>query len=80
VIHEEDDDVTEGLQGALRDEGIEVVLNAKVKSVSGISGNSVRLLLNRTAWIVLWREPISWSRPGGCRIRKTSDSTLPELS
>ncbi len=36
VIHHEDDDVTEGLQQLFQDEGIEFVLNASVKSVSGV--------------------------------------------
>jgi pyruvate/2-oxoglutarate dehydrogenase complex dihydrolipoamide dehydrogenase (E3) component len=47
VIHNEDDDVTEGLQNLFRDEGIETVLNAKVKSISGISGKLVRVILEQ---------------------------------
>jgi pyruvate/2-oxoglutarate dehydrogenase complex dihydrolipoamide dehydrogenase (E3) component len=47
VIHREDDDITEGLQSLLQDEGVEFVLNAKVKSVSGISGQSVRVTLEQ---------------------------------
>ena len=47
LIHREDDDVTEGLQSLFQDEGIELVLNAKVKSVSGISGQSVRVALEQ---------------------------------
>jgi pyruvate/2-oxoglutarate dehydrogenase complex dihydrolipoamide dehydrogenase (E3) component len=47
VIHNEDDDVTEGLQNLFRDEGIEIVLNAEVKSVSGASGKLVRLILEQ---------------------------------
>jgi pyruvate/2-oxoglutarate dehydrogenase complex dihydrolipoamide dehydrogenase (E3) component len=47
VIHREDDDITEGLQSLLEDEDIEVVLNAKVKSVSGVSGQSVRVTFER---------------------------------
>jgi pyruvate/2-oxoglutarate dehydrogenase complex dihydrolipoamide dehydrogenase (E3) component len=43
VIHHEDDDVTEGLQQLFQDEGIELALNARVKSVSGGSGWSVRV-------------------------------------
>ncbi len=45
VIHREDDDITEGLQSLFRDEGIDLVLNAKVESVSGVSGESVRITL-----------------------------------
>jgi pyruvate/2-oxoglutarate dehydrogenase complex dihydrolipoamide dehydrogenase (E3) component len=47
VIHHEDDDVTEGLQELFQDEGIELVLNAKVKSVSGISGRSARVTVEQ---------------------------------
>jgi len=47
VINREDDDVSEGLQELLRDEGINLVLNAKVKGVSGRSGESVRVLLEQ---------------------------------
>jgi pyruvate/2-oxoglutarate dehydrogenase complex dihydrolipoamide dehydrogenase (E3) component len=47
VIHGEDDDITEGLQSLLQDEGIELVLNARIKSVSGVSGNSVRVTLDQ---------------------------------
>jgi pyruvate/2-oxoglutarate dehydrogenase complex dihydrolipoamide dehydrogenase (E3) component len=47
VIHNEDDDVTEGLQNLFRDEGIETVLNAKVKSISGVSGKLVRVIFEQ---------------------------------
>jgi pyruvate/2-oxoglutarate dehydrogenase complex dihydrolipoamide dehydrogenase (E3) component len=46
VIHGEDDDITEGLQSLLEDEGVELVLNARIKSVSGNSGQSVRVTLD----------------------------------
>jgi pyruvate/2-oxoglutarate dehydrogenase complex dihydrolipoamide dehydrogenase (E3) component len=47
VLHREDDDVTEGLGSLLKDEGVELVLNAKIKSVSGVSGQSVRVTLEQ---------------------------------
>jgi pyruvate/2-oxoglutarate dehydrogenase complex dihydrolipoamide dehydrogenase (E3) component len=47
VIHREDDDVTEGLQSLLQDEGIELVLDAKVESIAGVSGDSVRVTLEQ---------------------------------
>ena len=47
VIHGEDDDVTEGLQSLFQDEGIELVLNAKIKGISGVSGQSVRVTLEQ---------------------------------
>jgi pyruvate/2-oxoglutarate dehydrogenase complex dihydrolipoamide dehydrogenase (E3) component len=47
VLHREDDDITEGLQSMLHDEGIELALNARIKSVSGVSGQSVRVTLEQ---------------------------------
>ena len=47
VLHREDDDVTDGLGSLLKDEGVELVLNAKVKSISGVSGQSVRVTLEQ---------------------------------
>lgn len=47
VIHGEDDDVTEGLEDLLRVEGIELILNAKLKSVSGLSGHRVHIILQQ---------------------------------
>jgi pyruvate/2-oxoglutarate dehydrogenase complex dihydrolipoamide dehydrogenase (E3) component len=45
VIHGEDEDITDGLQSLFEDEGIELVLSARIKSVSGVSGQSVRVTL-----------------------------------
>jgi pyruvate/2-oxoglutarate dehydrogenase complex dihydrolipoamide dehydrogenase (E3) component len=45
VLHSEDDDTSEGLQNLFQDEGVELVLNAKIKSISGVSGQSVRVTL-----------------------------------
>jgi pyruvate/2-oxoglutarate dehydrogenase complex dihydrolipoamide dehydrogenase (E3) component len=47
LIHREDDDVTEALQHLFEDEGIDVVLNAKVKRISGKSGNSVTIVIEQ---------------------------------
>ena len=47
VIHNEDDDITDGLQELLIDEGIELVLNSKILSVSGVSGQSVHVTLEK---------------------------------
>jgi pyruvate/2-oxoglutarate dehydrogenase complex dihydrolipoamide dehydrogenase (E3) component len=43
LMHREDDDVMEALGSLFEDEGIDVVLNARVKRVSGRSGQSVRI-------------------------------------
>lgn len=45
LIHREDDDVTEAVQELFRDEGIDVVLSATVKRISGKSGQSVRMTI-----------------------------------
>ena len=47
LIHREDDDVTEALQQLFEDEGIDLVLNARIKSVSGRSGQSVKIVIER---------------------------------
>jgi pyruvate/2-oxoglutarate dehydrogenase complex dihydrolipoamide dehydrogenase (E3) component len=47
VIHNEDDDVTEALRNLFQDEGIELVMNARIKNVSGVSGQSVRVSLEQ---------------------------------
>jgi pyruvate/2-oxoglutarate dehydrogenase complex dihydrolipoamide dehydrogenase (E3) component len=47
VIHNEDEDVTEGLHNLFQEEGIELVMNARMKNVSGVSGESVRVTLEQ---------------------------------
>lgn len=47
LIHSEDDDVTDGLQRLFEDEGIDLVLNAKINSISGVSGEAVRVTLEQ---------------------------------
>jgi pyruvate/2-oxoglutarate dehydrogenase complex dihydrolipoamide dehydrogenase (E3) component len=47
LLHREDDDVTEALQKLFQDEGIDLVLNAMVKRVSGKSGQSVRMVIEQ---------------------------------
>jgi pyruvate/2-oxoglutarate dehydrogenase complex dihydrolipoamide dehydrogenase (E3) component len=43
ALHREDEDVVEALHSLLRDEGIELTLNAKIASVEGTSGQSVQI-------------------------------------
>src|SRR5881296_172244 len=45
VLHREDEDVSEGLRKLLKDEDIEVVLNARIQRISGKSGDRVRVVL-----------------------------------
>jgi pyruvate/2-oxoglutarate dehydrogenase complex dihydrolipoamide dehydrogenase (E3) component len=47
LLHREDNDVTEELLSLFEDEGIDVVLNARIKQISGRSGQSVRILLEK---------------------------------
>jgi pyruvate/2-oxoglutarate dehydrogenase complex dihydrolipoamide dehydrogenase (E3) component len=47
LLHHEDDDVTEALQSLFDDEGIDVVLNARIKQISGKSGQSVRIVVDK---------------------------------
>jgi pyruvate/2-oxoglutarate dehydrogenase complex dihydrolipoamide dehydrogenase (E3) component len=47
LIHREDDDVTEALQNLFEEEGIDIVLNATVKRISGKSGQSVRIVMEQ---------------------------------
>jgi len=47
LLHREDKDVTEGLETLFRDEGINLILNATVESVSGLSGQSVRVTFHQ---------------------------------
>ncbi len=47
LVQEEDEDVTEALQSLLTDEGIDIILDAHVKRISGKSGQSVTIVLDR---------------------------------
>ena len=47
LMNREDDDVSEALQDLFQDEGIEIVLKAKLRRVSGRSGQSVTLVIEQ---------------------------------
>jgi pyruvate/2-oxoglutarate dehydrogenase complex dihydrolipoamide dehydrogenase (E3) component len=47
LIQQEDEDVTEALYSLFEDEGIDIVLNARVKKISGKSGQSVRVIIEQ---------------------------------
>src|SRR5262245_36787937 len=47
VLHREDEDVSEGLHNLFEDEGIDLVMNAQVKSVSGKSGQAVQVVIEQ---------------------------------
>src|SRR6266700_1231526 len=47
LMPQEDEDVSEALRALLEDEGIHLLLNTHVKRVSGISGDSVRLVIEQ---------------------------------
>src|SRR5215470_11191776 len=45
LMHREDEDVSEALQQLFQDEGMDFLLNAKVRRISGASGQSVTLVI-----------------------------------
>jgi pyruvate/2-oxoglutarate dehydrogenase complex dihydrolipoamide dehydrogenase (E3) component len=47
LLHSEDDDVTNGLAALFRDEGIDTVMSARVKRISGKSGDSVTVVVEQ---------------------------------
>ena len=47
LIHREDDDVTQAMQNLFQDEGIDILLNATVKRISGQSGKRVRMVIEQ---------------------------------
>src|SRR6266481_5017925 len=47
LVHHEDEDVTDALRSLFEDEGIDLVLNTHVKSVSGKSGKSVSVVFEQ---------------------------------
>lgn len=49
LLHREDDDVTAALASLVKDEGIDTLLNARVKRVSGKSGESVAVTVEQSS-------------------------------
>jgi pyruvate/2-oxoglutarate dehydrogenase complex dihydrolipoamide dehydrogenase (E3) component len=47
LLHREDDDVSEALASLFSDEGIDTLLNARIKRVSGKSGDSVTVVVDQ---------------------------------
>jgi pyruvate/2-oxoglutarate dehydrogenase complex dihydrolipoamide dehydrogenase (E3) component len=47
LVHQEDDDVTDALRSLFEDDGIELVLNTRLKRISGKSGDSVKIVLEQ---------------------------------
>jgi pyruvate/2-oxoglutarate dehydrogenase complex dihydrolipoamide dehydrogenase (E3) component len=47
LVYREDDDVTQGLRELFRDEGIDIVMDARIKSVSGKSGERVKVVVEQ---------------------------------
>jgi pyruvate/2-oxoglutarate dehydrogenase complex dihydrolipoamide dehydrogenase (E3) component len=47
LVYREDEDVSEALSSLFQDEGIDVFLNARIKRVSGKSGQSVKIVLEQ---------------------------------
>jgi pyruvate/2-oxoglutarate dehydrogenase complex dihydrolipoamide dehydrogenase (E3) component len=47
LVHREDEDVTDALRSLFEDEGIDVVLNTRIKGISGKSGKSVSIVIEQ---------------------------------
>jgi pyruvate/2-oxoglutarate dehydrogenase complex dihydrolipoamide dehydrogenase (E3) component len=47
LVHREDEDVTDAVRSLFEDEGIDLVLNARAKEISGRSGKSVRIVIEQ---------------------------------
>ncbi len=47
LLHREDEDVSEGVRSLFEDEGIDIVLSAQVKGVSGKSGRAVQVVITQ---------------------------------
>ena len=47
LLPREDDDVCDGLRSLLQDEGVEIVLNARPKRISGKSGNAIQVVIDQ---------------------------------
>jgi len=47
LLHREDDDVTEAMHQLFEDEGIQTALHARIKRVSGKSGDSVKVVIEQ---------------------------------
>jgi pyruvate/2-oxoglutarate dehydrogenase complex dihydrolipoamide dehydrogenase (E3) component len=58
LLHREDEDVSEGLRGLFDDEGIDLVLNARLKSISGKSGEAVQVVIEQNVDSLI---PTWWS-------------------
>jgi len=48
LVHQEDDDVTDAVRSLFEDEGIELVLNSRVKQVSGNQVIRLKLFWSKT--------------------------------
>src|SRR2546429_71322 len=47
LVHREDEDLTDALQSLFEDEGINIILNARIKKILGKSGKSVGIVVEQ---------------------------------
>ena len=47
LVDQEDEDITEALHSLFADEGIDIILNARARKISGKSGESVRVIIEQ---------------------------------
>ncbi len=71
VAMREDPDVTEAIEAALKEDGIDVRTGVKPLRVGGKSGSSVTVELDDGSRV---EGTICWSRRAGCRAHRVSGS------
>lgn len=73
LMPKEDEDVCEALRTLLEDEGIDVLLNARIKRVAGKSGDVVSLVIEQNGVEKTLKGSPCWLRQAVLRIRKGRD-------
>jgi pyruvate/2-oxoglutarate dehydrogenase complex dihydrolipoamide dehydrogenase (E3) component len=71
LLHREDDDVTKAFADLFRDEGIDTVLNARVRRVSGNSGHSITVVVEQGGIERVLPAPTFLSRQAGGQTPRT---------
>lgn len=77
LLRREDEDVSEGLRRLFEDEGIDLVLKARLKRVSGTSGQSVQAVVEQDGVENILEALICLSRRDALRTHRISDSNWP---
>jgi len=72
LMSKEDPDVCEALRSLLADEGIDILLNARIKQVSGKCGDSVSVIVDQNGIEKVLRVVMYWSPQAATRTPKDS--------